>query len=338
MTAANARIVAAHSELPIVRHWGAGDVASADGLRFSAPSTVIHAGPNPKYFPTGRGITLYNLVSNQFTGLNALVVPGTLRDSLFILSLLLNQETNLKPVEVMTDTAAYSDIIFGLFWLLGYQFSPRLADLGEIRLWRIDRDAHYDPVNPLARNRVNTRLIVENRDDLLRLAGSLKLGHVHAGAIMRTLYVGERTTALAKALRELGRIIKSLHILSYIDDEEKRRRILIQLNRQELRHRLARRVCHGDRGEIRKPYRQGQEEQLGALGFTLNTIAYWNGLYTQAVIDQLAREGRNIDPADIARTAPLAHQHINFLGRHTFGLPETVATGKLQPLRQPNYA
>ena len=133
ITAANARIVAAHSELPIVRHWGAGDVASADGVRFSAPSTVIHAGPNPKYFPTGRGITLYNLVSNQFTGLNALVVPGTLRDSLFILALLLNQETNLEPVEVMTDTAAYSDIIFGLFWLLGYQFSPRLADLGEAR-------------------------------------------------------------------------------------------------------------------------------------------------------------------------------------------------------------
>ena len=54
--------------------------------------------------------------------------------------------------------------------------------------------------------------------------------------------------------------------------------------------------------------------------------------------DQLAREGQNIDPADIARTSPLAHQHINLLDRHTFGLPETVATGKLRPLRQPDYA
>ena len=337
MTAANARIVAAHSALPIVRHWGAGDVASADGVRFSAPSTVIHAGPNPKYFSTGRGITLYNLMSNQFTGLNALVVPGTLRDSLFILALLLDQETNLEPVEVMTDTAAYSDIVFGIFWLLGYQFSPRLADLGGARLWRIDRDAHYGPVNPLARNRINAKPIVENWDDLLRLAGSLKLGHIHAGAVMRTLYIGERTTALAKALRELGRIVKSLHILNYIDDEEKRRRILVQLNRQELRHRLARRVCHGDRGEIRKPYRQGQEEQLGALGFTLNAIAYWNSLYMQAVIDQVGKEGRNISITDVGRISPLAHQHINFLGRHTFGLPETVATGKLRPLRQPSY-
>ena len=42
-----------------------------------------------KYFGAGRGITYYNLVSDQFTGLNAVVVPGTLRDSLLILGLLL---------------------------------------------------------------------------------------------------------------------------------------------------------------------------------------------------------------------------------------------------------
>jgi TnpA family transposase len=54
-------------------------VASADGIRFVAPSSAIHAGPNPKYFGAGRGITYYNLVSDQFTGLNAVVVPGTLR-------------------------------------------------------------------------------------------------------------------------------------------------------------------------------------------------------------------------------------------------------------------
>ncbi|WP_419741250.1 Tn3 family transposase, partial [Ruegeria sp.] len=64
----------------------------------------------------------------------------------------------------------------------------------------------------------------------------------NAGAVMRTLQVRERTTALAKALGELGKIIKSLHILRFITDEETRRRILIQLNRQELRHSLARRV------------------------------------------------------------------------------------------------
>lgn len=336
IAAANARIVAAHNALPIVSHWGTGDVASADGVRFSAPPTVIHAGPNPKYFQTGRGITLYNLVSDQFTGLNALVVPGTLRDSMFILALLLDQETDLEPVEIMTDTAAYSDIVFGLFWLLGYQFSPRIADIGSSRLWRVDRKADYGSLNPLARNKVNTRIIIENWEDLLRLAGSLKLGHIQAGSVMRTLQVRERSTAIARALSELGKIVKSQHILSFISDEEKRRRILIQLNRQELRHSLARRVCYGERGEIRKPYRQGQEEQLGVLGFVLNIIAYWNATYMQRVLDQLEKDGWPIDPADIARISPLTDRHINFLGRHAFALPESIAAGELRPLRNPN--
>ena len=336
IAAANARIVAAQNALPIAHIWGSGEVASADGIRFVAPSSAIHAGPNPKYFGAGRGITYYNLVSDQFTGLNAVVVPGTLRDSLLILGLLLDQETDLEPTEIMTDTAAYADTVFGLFWLLGYQFSPRLADIGDARFWRVDRAADYGPLDGLARNRIDVELIKRNWEDLLRLAGSLKLGRIHAGAIMRVLQVKDRPTTLARVLAELGRIIKTLHMLGYIDSKEKRRRILTQLNRQEFRHRLARRVCHGDRGEIRKAYRQEQEEQLGALGLTLNAIALWNSTYIQAAIDQLAREGWDISEADIARVSPLLFKHINFLGRYAFDLPQAIAEGALRPLRNPS--
>lgn len=333
---ANARIVAAQNALPIAQIWGSGEVASADGIRFVAPSSAIHAGPNPKYFGAGRGITYYNLVSDQFTGLNAVVVPGTLRDSLVILGLLLGQETDLAPTEIMTDTGAYADVVFGLFWLLGYQFSPRLADIGDARFWRINKTADYGPLNGLARNRINTDLVTRNWEDMLRLAGSLKLGRIHAGAIIRVLQVKDRPTTLARALAELGRIIKTLHMLGYIDSKEKRRRILTQLNRQEFRHRLARRVCHGDRGEIRKAYRHEQEEQLGALGLTLNAIALWNSTYIQAAINQLTQEGWDIREADMARVSPLLFKHINFLGRYAFDLPQAIAEGALRPLRNPN--
>ena len=127
----------------------------------------------------------------------------------------------------------------GLFWLLGYQLSPRLADIGDARFWRIDKSADYGPLNGLARNRINIDLVTRNWEDMLRLAGSLKLDCIHAGAIMRVLQVKDRPTTLARALTELGRIIKTLHMLGYIDSKEKRRRILTQLNRQEFRHRLA---------------------------------------------------------------------------------------------------
>ena len=130
LRAANAMIVADHKTLPIITHWGDGQTASADGLRFLVPKTAIHAGPNPKYFGQGRSVTWYNMLSDQYAGLGDLVVPGTLRDSLFILALLLDQETEIDPSEIMTDNAAYSDSMFGLFWLLGYQFCPLLSTAG----------------------------------------------------------------------------------------------------------------------------------------------------------------------------------------------------------------
>jgi transposase len=62
-----------------------------------------------------------------------------------------------------------------------------------------------------------------------------------------------------------GRIDKTLHTLTYIDDEAKRRATLTQLNRGEGRHSVARAVFHGKHGELRQNYREGQEDQLGAL-------------------------------------------------------------------------
>jgi TnpA family transposase len=169
--------------------WGGGEVASADGLRFVVPVRTLNAGPNPRYFGPGRGVTYLNFLSDQFVGFHAIVVPGTLRDSLYILDGLLEQQTSLAPHELMTDSAGYSDHVFGLFRLLGYQFSPRLADIGAARFWRIHRTADYGPLNGLARHQINTGLIATHWDDLLRVAGSLATGTVRASELLRVLQV-----------------------------------------------------------------------------------------------------------------------------------------------------
>lgn len=70
----------------------------------------------------------------------------------------------------------------------------------------------------------------------------------------------------------MGRIIKTLYLLPYIDDETYRRHLLTQLNRGEGRHSLARVTFHGQRGEVRQRYREGQEDQLGALGLVVNVL------------------------------------------------------------------
>jgi TnpA family transposase len=294
-------------------------------MRFVVPVRTVHAGPNPKYFGTGRGVTWYNLISDQFSGLNAITVPGTLRDSLVLLAVVLEQQTELQPTQIMTDTGAYSDVVFGLFRLLGYHFSPRLADVGGTRFWRTRPDADYGKLNGLARQSVKLDLIAEHWDDLLRLAGSLKLGRVPATGIMRTLQTGDRPTRLAQALAEFGRIEKTLHTLTYIDDESKRRATLTQLNRGEGRHSLARAVFHGKRGELRQRYREGQEDQLGALGLVVNIIVLWNTLYMTAAVERLKQHGYPVLEEDLARLSPLIYEHINMLGRYSFAVPEEVA-------------
>jgi hypothetical protein len=149
---ANAKLVDYQSTLSLARKWGGGEVSSADGMRFVTPVRMVNAGPNRKYFGSSRGITWYNFVSDQFSGFHGIVIPGTLRDSIFVLEGLLEQQTGLNPVEIMTDTAGASDMVFGLFWLLGYQFSPRLADAGESVFWRVDKAADYGVLNDLARS------------------------------------------------------------------------------------------------------------------------------------------------------------------------------------------
>ena len=338
LTRANAALVAAQNHVLLARVWGGGDVASADGLRFVVPIRTIHSGPNPHYFGQERGVTFYNLVSDQFTGLNGITVPGTLRDSLVLLSVVLEQQTELQPTEIMTDTGAYTDIMFGIFHLLGFQFSPRLADIGGSRFWRVDGRADYGPLNALAAQRVNTALIAEHWEDLLRLAGSLKLGTVFASGMIRTLQTKDRPTKFARALGEFGRLVKTLYLLRYIDDQAYRRRILVQLNRGEGRHQLARTVFHGKRGELRQRYREGQEDQLGALGLVVNVIVLWNTVYMDAALNQLRTGGFDVRDDDIGRLSPLGFDHINMLGRYAFTLPDTVARGELRPLRDPTLA
>ena len=77
-------------------------------------------------------MTWLNAINDQVAGIGATVVPGTMRDSLHILDTMLNH-AGPKPEMVATDTASYSDIVFGLFRMLGYRFSPRITDLSDQR-------------------------------------------------------------------------------------------------------------------------------------------------------------------------------------------------------------
>jgi len=217
--------------VPIAQAWGGGLLASVDGLRFVVPVRTLNAGPSPKYFGYKRGLTWLNAVNDQVAGIGAQVVSGTPRDSLHILDVLLNLDAGPKPDLVATDEAAYSDMVFGVFRMLGYRFSPRISDIGDTRYWRAewpaDPAADYGSLNAIARNKVNLARIVEHWPDMLRVAGSLVTHQVRAYDVLRMLARDGRPTPLGAAFTEYGRIAKTLHLLAMIDPvDDTHRRIV----------------------------------------------------------------------------------------------------------------
>lgn len=332
ISAANARLVNHQKDIPLAQEWGGGQLASVDGLRFKVPVRSIHTRANPQYFNHGRGVTYLNYVSDYGTGFHGIVVPGTMRDSLFVLDGMLEQNTELQPKRITSDTHGYSDIVFGLYHLLGYQFSPRLADLPDQRFWRVDREADYGALNKLARHKINTEIIRLHWDEILRVVGSLTTRTVKASEILRVLQRKGKPNKLGRAIGEIGRMAKSIHLLQYLDDESYRREIREQLNLHESRHSLSREVFHGKRGELRQAYKAGQEDQLGALGLVVNAIVLWNTRYMDVALEHLQAQGVVVQQGNVARLSPFIREHINLLGRYHFEVPEVVRSGQLRPL------
>ena len=162
------------------------------------------------------------------------------------------------------------------------------------------------------------------------------MGTVKPSELIRGLQRGNRISTLGRAIGELGRIPKTLHVLNYIADPDYRRHCLTQLNRHEGRNGLARRVFHGQNGELRQRYREGKEDQLGALGLVVNALILWTTRYMDAALAHLRAKGVAVKPEDVSRLSPLGSKHFNVLGRYHFDLSEAVRRGELRPLRDPN--
>ena len=139
--------------------------------------------------------------------------------------------------------------------------------------------ASYGPLDQLVRHRVRLDRIRGHWPDMLRVAGSLITGQVRAYDLIRMISRDGRPTGLGEAFAHYGRIFKTLHVLQVLHDESYRRMIGSQLSLQESRHALARRIRHGQHGQLRERYHEGMEDQLGALGLVLNATVLWNTIY-----------------------------------------------------------
>jgi TnpA family transposase len=133
-------------------------------------------------------------------------------------------------------------------------------------------------------------------DDLLRLAASVRTGVVSASLILRRLGAYPRQNGFALALREVGRIQRTLLVLDWLDDPQLRRHTTAELNKGEARNSLARAVSFHRLGRVRD--RSADTRQHRASGLTLVTaaIVLWNTVYLSRALDALRRDGVAVRP------------------------------------------
>ena len=329
-----AELVNAQFRQPFAENWGYGTTSSSDGQRFRAGSKAESTGHvNPKY-GAEPGRLFYTHVSDQYAPFSAKVVNVGVRDSTYVLDGLPYHESDLRIEEHYTDTAGFTDHVFGLMHLLGFRFAPRIRDLGETKLFIPKGDTSYKALKPmLGSDKLNVKAIRAHWDDILRLATSIKQGTVTASLMLRKLGSYPRQNGLAVALRELGRIERTLFILDWLQSVELRRRVHAGLNKGEARNALARAVFFYRLGEIRDRSFEQQRYRASGLNLVTAAIVLWNTVYLERAVAALQGHGQAVDEELLRYLSPLGWEHINLTGDYLWRRSAKVGGGKFRPLR-----
>lgn len=278
------------------------------------------------------GTTIYRFTSDQFSSYYSKIINTNSRDATHVLDGLLNNDTDLNIEEHYTDTAGYTDQVFALTYLLGFRFAPRIRDLSDVKLFTLNRCDKFSNLDGILKGKINEKIIKDNYDEVLRLASSIKEGTVTSSLIISKLASYSRQNSLATALREMGKIEKTIFILDYISSEELRRKIQKGLNKGEAMNGLARAIFFGKQGELRERTMQNQLQKASALNLIINAINIWNTLYLEKAISYKESIGEYIDYNLISHISPLGWEHINMLGEYTFNLNELESTELYRPL------
>jgi TnpA family transposase len=332
-TKALAEVINYHHRHPFAATWGDGTTSSSDGQRFKVSGRRSPVAQVKLRYGTEPGISFYTHLSDQYGPYRVKVISATARDAPHMVDGLLYHETDLDIHEHYTDTGGITDQIFGITRLLGFEFAPRIRDLGESLIFPIDKLQSYPNLAPLLGGMVNIKHIESSWDDLLRLTSSLHKGTVTASLILGKLASYPRQNGLALALREFGRIERSIFALKWLQSPPLRRRVQVGLNKGEARNALARAVCHYQLGEIRDRSYEDQQYRASGLNLVVAAIILWNTVYLAEAVEQLRRDGVTIKEEDLRHVSPLGWEHINLTGDFHWNVKQVPPNGQLRPLR-----
>lgn len=292
---------------------------SSDGQKFDLLYDSIHANYSYKYFGKDKGITLYSFISDAHQVFHGLAFSASDREAWYVLNGLMHNQVVESDIH-STDTHGSTDIVFALCYLLGIDFQPRIKEFHLLKLHgtkdlSIENQQDYI-INSGAT--INTKIIEEQWDNILRLVVSMKLKYTVPSQILKRLSSYALQNPLYQALKELGKLVRTIFLLRYMDDETMRQRIHQQLVKGESFNSLSSAIHYGNSGKIIYASKEDLLLLEGSKRLLENVVICWNYLYlTRSLVKATPQERKEII-SQIPEISPVAWEHFNFQGEFDF--------------------
>ena len=294
---------------------------SSDGQKFGVSVPSIHSSYSYKYFGTGRGVAAYSFIDEYSRLFYDTVISSSEREAAYVLDGLLYNDVVESTIH-STDTHGYTEVIFGISNSLGIEFAPRIKNPGAQILYTFkeNRSKQYQEkgyrIVPKKSRHIDENLLIDQWDNILRMLVSLKTKEVTASVLLKRLSSYAKNHPLHRALKELGRIHKSIFLLKYFDDSELRQRIEKQLNKGELWHKFAKEVFFGNNQEFKVGSKEEQNVALSCRNLIQNTVVLWNYLTLTKKLSASDSKSVNEIMKMLSNTSMISWRHINIHGEY----------------------
>ncbi len=316
------QVINMYNKFELPGYWGSGKSASADGTKWNVYEQNLLSEYHIRYGGYG-GIGYYH-VSDKYIALFSHFIPCGIHEAVYILDGMLANRSDIQPDTVHGDTQAQSFPVFGLAHLLGINLMPRIRNIKDLVFSRPEPGRTYENIQALFGDSIDWTLIETHVHDMLRVAISIKLGKITASTILRRLGTYSRKNKLYWAFRELGKAVRTLFLLRYIDDVEVRKTIHAATNKSEEFNGFVKWAFFGGEGIIAENIQHEQRKIVRYNQLVANLIILHNVEQMTRVLAELRDEGRTISPEILAGLSPYRTSHINRFGDYTLDLKRQV--------------
>jgi TnpA family transposase len=321
---------AIHAE-PLAAWFGSGHRASADGQAYYLGGAG-EAGNGQRTLRSRPVVKIYTTITDRYAPLHQTVIAGTAGEAIHALDGILGHESSADITALHTDGGGVSDIVFAVMHLLGLDFEPRIPRLSDRQLYGFEPARRYGRLAPLFGRRLGRDLIVSHWAEIAEVIAAMRDRTVTPSLILKKLSAYRQQNSLAAALREVGRIERTLFTLRWFDDTDLRRTVTAELNKGEARNSLARAVAFHRLGRFRDRGLENQQTRAAALNLVTAAIILFNCRYLGRAVDELRHRGTPVDPAMLSRLSPLGWDRINLTGDYIWSESLDLDADGLMPL------